>query len=232
MKLEPIKVTAKMMTGQVATTDGYLPLDGILAYVWVKENHPELLEGDAGKAAPIVVDHKLPIEKRGQGDDWYWACSFACYMPLKETRRYWHKRFDAQHAEEYVDFGNRRGKVNVRSAQYKNYRIPLNILLIPEITWYLVGDKAEVERMVNQITYIGKKASQGLGLVREWTVESIEEDLSWLRPIPDENGDDFISIRPPYWYHGHMRKVRWPDDARLGARNLFITCQTRGISQA
>jgi len=232
LKLENIKVTAKMMTGQVATTDGYLALDGILAYVWMKENHPELMDADAGKNNPIIIPDDLPIAKRGAGDDWYYACSFACYTPLKETRRYWHKRFDAQLAEEYVDFGNRRGKVNVRSAQYKNYRIPLNILLIPEITWYLVGDKAEVERMVNQITHIGKKASQGLGLVREWTVESIEEDLSWLRPIPDENGDDFISIRPPYWYHGHMRKVRWPDDARLGARNLFITCQTRGISQA
>jgi CRISPR type IV-associated protein Csf3 len=231
LKLEPIKVTAKMMTGQVATTDGYLALDGILAYVWMRENHPELI-GTMITDFDEMLLSELPIEKRGTGDDWYYACSFACYTPLKETRRYWHKRFDAQLAEEYVDFENRRGKVNVRSAQYKNYRIPLNILLIPEITWYLVGDKAEIERMVNQITHIGKKASQGLGLVREWTVESIEEDLSWLRPIPDENGDDFISIRPPYWYHGHMRKVRWPDDARLGARNLFITCQTRGISQA
>jgi len=232
LKLQNLKVTAKMLTGQVATTDGYLPLDSILAYAWMRENHPELMGVDPGKGAPVIIPDSLPIEKRGSGDDWYYACSFACFTPLKETRRYWHKRFDAHLAEEYVDFGKRRGKVNVKSAQYKNYRMPLNILLIPEITWYLVADKEEVERLLCYITHIGKKTAQGLGAVKQWIVEPIDEDLSWLRPIPDENGDDFISIRPPYWYHENFRKVRWPDDARLGARNLFITCQTRGISQA
>lgn len=225
-------MTAKMLTGQVATTDGYLALDGILAYVWMQENHPELMDADAGKSGPILIPDSLPIEKRGAGDDWYYACSFACFTPLKETRRYWHKRFDAQLAEKYVDFNVRRGKVNIKSAQYKNYRMPLNIMLIPEITWYLVADRAEVERMVKKMTHIGKKTSQGLGAVREWIVEPIDEDLSWLRPVPDENGDDFIAIRPPYWYHANFRKVRWPDDGRLGARNVLASFSYHGISQA
>jgi len=231
LKAENIKVTAKLLTGQVATTDGYLPIDGMLAYVWMKENHPELMEGEAGKNAQIIIPDSLPIEKRGIGEDWYYASSFACYMPIKETRRYWHKRFDAQFAEEYVDFGKRRGKVNVKSAGYKNYRIPLNIILIPEITWYLVGNKTEIERMIREITHIGKKTSQGLGAVREWVIETMEEDLSWLRPIPDENGDDFVAIRPPYWYVENYRKVVWPDDERLGARKILAAFSYRGISQ-
>lgn len=227
-----MKVTAKMLTGQVATNDGYLPLDSILAYVWMKENHPELMETDAGKNGEVIIPDLPMIEKRGQGNDWYYACSFACFTPLKETKRYWHKRFDEQLGETYIDFKGKRGTVNVKSAQYKNYRIPLNIILIPEITWYIRGDKAEIERMLQQITHIGKKASQGLGAVREWKIETIDKNLSWLRPIPDKNGDDFQAIRPPYWYFENYRRVVWPDDERLGARNVLASFSYRGISQA
>jgi CRISPR type IV-associated protein Csf3 len=221
LKLENLKVIAKLLTGQVATYDGHLPLDGILAMAWMRKHHPELV------GQPIdfnnMIDAELPLEKRGEGDNWYWACSFACFTPLKETKRYWHKRFDEQYAEKYIDFGKKRGTVNTKSGEYKAYRIPLNIILIPEITWYAVGDKEEVQELLTEITHIGKKSAQGLGAVREWTVNSIDEDLSWLRPMPDENGDDFIAIRPPYWYFENYRRVAWPDDARLGARAILTS---------
>lgn len=209
-----------MMDGRIATTDGYLPLDGLLAYAWMAENHPELIRTDAGKNGEIL-EGKLPLEKRGTGDDWYWACSFACFTPIKETKVFWHKRFDAQHAEEYVDFGKRRGSVNIKSAQYKNYRMPLTIQLIPKIEWYCVGDADQIEWMVKDITHMGKKRSQGFGQIAKWEVEVWPEDLSHLRPVPDETGDDYVAIRPPYWYSKHFRRVVWPEDGRLGARKIL-----------
>lgn len=203
-----------MLTGQVATYDGYLPLDGILAMAWMRKHHPELV------GQPIdfnnMIEAELPLEKRGEGNDWYWACSFACYEPLKEGRRYWHKRFDQEFGEQYIDFNGRRGSVNIKSGHYKNYRMPLNYILVPQIEWYAVGDKTKIEHLLQQITHIGKKPAQGLGAVKEWIVEVIDKDLSYMRPIPDENGDDFTAIRPPYWYIGNYRKVRWQGNERLG----------------
>ncbi len=218
------------MDGRVATTDGYLALDGILAMAWIRKYRPELV----GQPPDFdnFVEAELPLEKRGECDDWYWACSFACFEVLKEDRRYWHKRFDQDLGEQYIDFNGRRGSVNVKSAQYKNYRIPLNYILIPKIEWYAVGDKAEIEILLQYITHIGKKPSQGFGRVREWTVEEWPEDLSWLRPIPDPNGDDFAAIRPPYWYYDNYRRVVWSDDARLGARSILTAFAQRGILQA
>lgn len=221
--MDNLKITAKMMSGQVATYDGYLPLDGILAASWIREHYPDTF--DMPMDYDNMITAELPLEKRGAGNDWYWACSFACFKSLQETRRYWHKRFDQGKAEEYVDFGKRRGAVDVRSGRYKNYRMPLNIMLIPEINWYAVGDKGEIEHLLQRITHIGKKASQGLGLVREWTVEKIGEDLSGLRPMPDENGHDYIGIRPPYWYFENYRRVEWPDDDRIGARIVSAACE-------
>ncbi|NLZ54649.1 MAG: hypothetical protein GX892_16220 [Thermoanaerobacteraceae bacterium] len=213
-----LKITAYMLDGRVATVDGYLPLDGILAMAWMRKNRPELV------GRPIdfnnFINAELPLKRCGQNDDWYWACSFACYVPLKENRRYWHKRFDQDMGEQYIDFGGRRGAINVKSGQYKNYRMPLNYILTPKIEWYAVGDKTEIELLLQYITHIGKKPSQGMGKTSKWTVEEWPEDLSWLRPIPDENGDDFTAIRPPYWYFENYRRVRWHDNGELGALRI------------
>lgn len=225
-----LKITAKMLTGQVATVDGYLAIDGVLAKVWIEENYPELI----GQPFDFnnIIEADLPIERRGEGNDWYYAASFACFKPLKETRRFWHKKFDEGLATQYIDFQGKRGAIETKSGRFKNYRMPLNIILVPEINWYVRGDKEEIERLLQKVKYIGKKASQGLGAVKEWIIEEIDEDLSWLRPIPDPNGDDYSAIRPPYWYIGNYRKVKWPDDERLGARNLYFAFSYRGISKA
>lgn len=197
------------MNGQIATYDGYLPLDSILAYAWMRKHHPEELEKGTVLNPEEIITPTLPLDKRGEGDDWYWACSFAKFECLEETKRYWHKRLDQKLAEEYIDFGKRRGAVNVKSGTFKAYRIPLNIMIIPKIEWYAVGDKAEIQSLLSYITHIGKKCSQGFGHVREWTVETTPEDLSGNRPMPDSNGDLEIAIRPPYWMAPNVRRCTW-----------------------
>lgn len=217
-----LRITAYLLDGRIATYDGYLPLDSMLAYAKIRSEHPEWME--AGICPEDISNRfiQLPLAKVNAGTKyWYWACSFACFKPLKESSRYWHKRFDQELAEEYVNFGKRRGTVNVKSARYKNYRMPLTIILTPKIDWYCVGDAREIAKLLPLITHIGKKPAQGLGAVKKWEIAAIEEDLSWLRPIPDENGDDEIGIRPPYWWRENIVRVRWPEDERLGARAIF-----------
>jgi len=214
--VQPLKITAYMQTGKVATTELYLPLDSILAYIWVKDNYPERLNISASGIHPdALIDPILPLERRGEDDNWYWACSFACGEPKNEEILYWHKRFDAQLSEDYVDFGKHRGKVDVKAGNYKNYRMPLITYLISKLEWYAIGDKAKIERMLKQVYFIGKKRNCGFGRVSKWTVEKWPEDLSYLRPIPDQNGEQEMGIRPPYWLASQYKLVKFPEDERL-----------------
>lgn len=214
--MKPMKITAYMWTGKIATTDLYLPLDAMLEYVWIQQNHPELLEVSQSSIPPDeLVVSDLPLEKRGEGYDWYWACSFACGEPKREEILHWHKRFDFDLATKHVDFGNRRGKVDVKSGYYKNYRMPIVTYLVPKLEWYAVGELKEVALLVDEITHIGKKRSQGFGRVASWAVEEWTEDLSHLRAIPDPEGDMEMGIRPPYWLSWQWKRARLSDDGRL-----------------
>lgn len=212
----PLKITAHLLTGKIATGDLYLPLDSMMAYVWMTEEHPERMVASASGISPEeLIEEELPLEKRGEGDGWYWAASFACGEPIREEILYWHKRFDFDLGSKYVDFGKRRGKVDVKAGLYKNHRMPMITYLLPKLDWYAVGDKAEVERMIRQITHIGKNRSQGFGRVTEWTVEEWPEDLSHLRAIPDPDGEYEMGVRSPYWLACRKRRTKLSGDRRL-----------------
>ena len=214
-QMQPMKVTAFMQTGKVAATDLFLPLDSILAEVWMRQHYPERMAATQSAIKPEdFITPELPFERRGEGDDWYWACSFACGKPQREEIVYWHKRFDDKEAEAYVDFGGRRGKVDTGAGFYKDYRMPLVTYLIPVLSWYAVGDITTVWEMVRAVTHIGKKRSQGYGRVARWQVEAWPEDLSHLRAVPDPAGSE-MGIRPPYWLAWQWKPAKVPDDPRL-----------------
>ena len=210
--MKPLKITAKLFDGRIATTDGYLPFDSILSAAWMKRNHPEKYYNTDPSVDEMIIP-ALPL-KTLDGD--IHAASFALVKKAGEETAYWHKRLDAQLAEEYVDFCGRRGRVNTTSATYKAYRMPLNIIMTPEVIWYAVGDRNEIESLLEEIPALGKKTSQGFGQVTEWVVEGIEEDWSlWkdgqlMRSIPDPEGDSEWGVRPPYWFPPNIVRCRMP----------------------
>ncbi|HHV61133.1 MAG TPA: hypothetical protein GXX51_00605 [Firmicutes bacterium] len=219
--MKPLKITAYMQTGKIATTDLYLPLDSILAEAWMRKYHPERMAGSQSSIKPEdFIIPELPLERRGEGDDWYWACSFACGEPRQEEIVHWHKRFDQALGEQYVDFEGRRGKVDTHSGAYKGYRMPLVTYLISKLEWYAMGDADGVGELLRDVTHIGKKRSQGYGRVARWDVEDYPEDLSHLRALPDPDGGE-MGIRPPYWLAWQWRRARIPDDPRLACNAVL-----------
>ncbi|WP_206922899.1 hypothetical protein [Alicyclobacillus suci] len=209
--MQPLKVEAFLTDGRVATSDLYLPLDSMLAWSWIFEHRPELLAKTTSGLEGEIYHPPIPLKRIGDDDNWYYACSFACGKPVGERTNYWHKRFDAQHAETYADFEGRREKVNTSAGRYKNYRMPVVTYLIAKLTWYCVGDAQEIEYLLSNITHIGKKRSQGYGEIREWTVTPSDVDKSHLRPIPSDAGTDVLAIRPPYWERSNHMLVTWPE---------------------
>jgi CRISPR type IV-associated protein Csf3 len=216
-----LKITANLLDGRVATTDGYFPIDSIIQYAHVKKYTPNLL------SEPLtdfnnIMEFELPITKINKDtDDWYYKSSFAMFNVLGEDRRFFNKRYDTTLAEKYVNFNGKSGKVNIKSDKFKNWRMPLNVILTPKMEWCIEGDEREITSLLSEVTHIGKKASQGLGIVKSWEVESTTEDLTHLRPIPDRNGTDEIAIRPLYFDSRNIRVIKHLIDNRLGGVQLY-----------
>lgn len=224
--MQPIRIQAIMQDGRIGTTDSFLPLDSILAAEWMRRHHPEAYyNASSHMLTNGLIDADLPFERRGQGDNWYWACSFNTEAPVHEYIMHWHKRFD-DHLDKYIDFGKRRGKIDTKSGKYKAYRMPLVVQLFDKLVWYAVGDPDAVLDLCQGVTHVGKKPSQGLGAVDYWTVEpwledwSVARDGQITRGIPVELGLPpgaeranvrLYGIRPPYWLHQHQRPCFMPE---------------------
>ena len=231
--MQPLRITAHMQDGRIAGTEPWFPLDSILAAEWMRRNHPEAYYNASSHMLTnelIVPD--LPFARRGQGDNWYWACSFNTEPPLHEYVMHWHKRFD-DHLEKYIDFRGKRGRVDTKSGKYKAYRMPLVLQLFDRLTWYAVGDLEAVRDLCSTVTHIGKKSSQGLGAVDYWEVEPWPEDWSearggkMMRAIPVELGLPagvqkgrmaIYGVRPPYWWSGHQKLCYMPEVTKYDAK--------------
>lgn len=221
--MKPLKITAWLFDN-VVTTDGYLPLDSILADEYIRRHHKDIYYAPrrpGGVTGDLIVPD-LPLEKRGAGDDWYWACSFNTAAPTLEYISYWHKRFD-DHLSKYLDLEGRSGRINVKSGEFKNYRMPKVCKVYPALVWYAAGDKEGVKDLCRGVVAIGKKTSQGEGFVKRWEVEEIENDYSEIGPdgslnrslieLPERAKNyrkSYYAIRGPYWHAENMRMVYVP----------------------
>ncbi len=139
-------------------------------------------------------------------------CSKA-FLKGKESTHKYYKRFD----EESETF-NCKKKIETGKGKFKNYSNTINITHTKEVYFYCVGNKELIEKLLQGITAIGKKISQGFGLVGEWSIEETEE-RNWLdvnnilRPIPidffsknNNKNIKYVSYKFPYWYNGNKKK--------------------------
>jgi len=62
---EPLRVSCYAF-GEIAT-DGALPLDGVLAHLWMREHHPDILYHDSVRAKDELIEADLPIQRIDNG---------------------------------------------------------------------------------------------------------------------------------------------------------------------
>lgn len=240
---ENLKITTYPICGIIS--DAHLPIDGILYYQAYRDAYgPEDLSYP-GETSSGIGEVYMPLRRLNEAYDgfryadgaplwagvpqpdlaqrseaWYYAASFAQWSaPVVEGVDYWNKRFD-QSLSDLVDFGNRRGKVIIEQGEYKAYHMPVWYRHALSVSWYVVGDGAEIERLLSCVTHIGKKGSQGWGHVRGWTVAPWHADWSvWgesgqlMRAIPDAGGI-LTGIRPSYWARRNQLRCRLPEGDR------------------
>lgn len=214
--MQPLRITARPVAG--IACDGYLPLDGILAYA-ARVRRLGMAAMALCQDEP-VEDEPLPLERRGNGDDWYWAASCVECRWLSRDMTHWNKRLDIVDAGQWVagDW-----KPVYTGGQYKAWHQPVFMLLTPLLTWYAVGDRDAVADLLAGVYSIGKKTAMGYGaLVDGFAVEPWPEDVSCTRdghamralPLADAPATvDHLAeygIRAPYWHPAQRRLCAMP----------------------
>lgn len=107
------------------------------------------------------------------------------------------------------------GRVRMGGGRFKSFRLPLRLRLVDRIVWFAVLREmpSVLRHLLKDIRNIGKKTSQGHGVVAGWDIEIIESDLSWYAPSDD--GPVLMRTLPHEMEHPH---------GLLGARRYFGGC--------
>lgn len=176
-------------------------LDSLL--VWcAAAHHPEFCRRELGRDDPPDLI-TIPVARWRQygSNAWGW-CASALFPegPTAESLIHWRKRFRVHR----IDLTH--GSPNLTNATYREWNMPLPLLLTHRMVAYCVGDRRKIRReLIRGITHLGKKAAHGRGAVTSIEVERVDYDWSLVRDgramrwLPDPQGARLVRTRPPYW---------------------------------
>lgn len=176
-------------------TNEPLHLDALLAWVLA----PRQFGSTHLDRSDVPDDVQLPLLRSTISGREVWHAS-ALFAPQgTETLRYWRKKFRASRA--HLTAGN----PNLMSGSYREYNVPVPLLLISRLEAWASGDGAEVRRLLREVKSLGKKRAYGYGRVSSIDVTEADEDYSLIRDgramrwLPDQAGWRSVRTAPPYW---------------------------------
>lgn len=207
MTMSPHRITFQL-DGSGVYYDPYEPLmlDGILAVAFMAlvraRKGERYAHEEIGRDEP-PYEVALPLDRWEICDSWGWKAS--ALFPegeSAETLVYWRKRL-RQGRIEFTD-----GSPNTTNGIYRDWNMPLPLLLCRSMTAYCVTDREgrrDIRRQLAKIRWLGKKRAHGHGRVVGVEVQQIDEDWSITRDgiamrwLPSEAGSRLVRPRPPYW---------------------------------
>jgi hypothetical protein len=200
MAINNLKITFSL-DGTGVYYDTYEPihLDSLLAWALMPFHRPKGSAPPARDEEPFDVP--LPLDKWNLSGTWGWRASALFPEGITaESLQYWRKRFRQSRIELTT------GSPNLQNGVYRDYNMPLPLLLCHRMAAYAVGDRRRVEQVLRKhIKYLGKKNAYGKGKVLSASAEVVDYDWSMYRDgqptrfLPDENGSRMVRTRPPYW---------------------------------
>ena len=208
--VRPLLIRAELVTPYVPIdSTGRLNLDGILTSAFYKHLPFPVTFGDEIVGAPLPLKC-LWISPEGTP---LWACTQLLPQgDVLRDRAMWHKRYPVDRAE-----WGKKLSANMRAGANKEYRVPLQTVTAPELRATALGDPKRVQGLLEHISHVGKKNTQGFGRVASWAVSELEnaDDLEAAilleRPVPtdyllERDGElPLANYRragwsPPHWY--------------------------------
>jgi hypothetical protein len=146
--------------------------------------------------------------------DGLFYASSAFGEPIEKGRRAFIAGLYADHSiDPDLLLKNRKGDIHRKfDSSLTNVMNTYRVLTVPALTWLVEGDADKIERLLNQVEFIGKRRASGHGQVTTWSIEQTDEDClvgylgEPLRPIPVEmfTGDKSRPVvdcawQPAYW---------------------------------
>lgn len=201
--MEKLTITAHMKTPFI-TGGGYMTFDALLAGILFDQ----LQDVEAAHSSvPIKCTNGL------------FHASAAMYEPFGQSRVAFVANMRADHSLDADLFPRKKNgstyrKLNRLKRQgFGPVMNSYDSVQVESLEWYVEGDSEEIFKLINPISFIGKRRASGFGEVNHWSIESSELDgLTGfldepLRPIPVERfKGDTASLkvdaawRPAYWH--------------------------------
>lgn len=207
-----VRIRGWLRTG--AILEDFFTIDAAIFYHAMREKYGRQDVCISGERVNVDYDADLPFRRvNPDSDRWFYACSSIQWDPV-QWQDNWSKRVETGYIDKFTDFN---GKVNVGSGRYRSYYMPIFPRHDGFAEWFAVTDDIdELRRLLQFVTNIGKKPSQGWGRVWKWDVDEIDEDWSmWkdgalMRPIPDDDSNVVYGIRSPGWLRSNQYPCRLP----------------------
>lgn len=223
--MEYLKITAHLATA-IGTYDNWSPsLEGILVYKLLEENnllHPNPTVEQIQQTKDFVQDN-LPVKSGRLQDESYKCISAPCYTVIGEQTDKYRKRWDNH--ENNLNWGKRKPQFKTSEGAEKSYDLPLYVRLTNSISWFVVGDKLGIRKLLESVTHIQKKRSYGNGEIKEWEIGIMYNDYHlWrdgrlMKPIPVRLIDDKLDNpkalwgwRSPAWLAANKELCYMPND--------------------
>lgn len=202
-------------------------LDGLLEDLVSRHMGGDRERPHRHRAAPAQGAVPIPIV-RASVDGWSVArCSSPIMRCVSDRMEHLGKRFPTEDAALLEP--SARGVLYRGMGAYRSQRLPIRTRTADSVAWLAFGDRREVLRLVRRVSSIGRKRAHGYGRVAEWSVESIDDDRSWvsdsphgrmlMRPMPigfaRREGlvgwrPDFCAVAAPYWHSDRYAEAAVP----------------------
>ena len=183
--MQPLRVTARLVSGLAC--EHPVALDSLLAAVVAgREQYPP-----ACLEERVPPPDSLPLLWHERG--FHHASQAHLVVAGYETIRWSRKTLGLPELALLTSAG----KVPV-AGRWKAYWMPLRKVLPAgmTLTWWAVGDRREVAELLRHVFALGTKRGSGHGWVGQWTVETVDEDWSLLRPDGGAPGARLVVSRP------------------------------------
>ena len=213
--MEKLKITAKMKTPFI-TGGGYMTFDALLAGILFDQ------------LQDVEMAHSsVPI----QCTDGLFHASAAFYESIDQSRIAFVANLRADHSisldqiqKNKAGDGPHRKLGRTRTREFGAVMNSYDCHFAEQIEWYVDGNADEILKLIDPISFIGKRRASGFGEVDQWDIEKAElNGLTGildepLRPIPIEmfKGDpSSIKVdaawRPAYWHPDNRAICFAPD---------------------
>lgn len=179
----------------------------------------------SGSDEPRYFEKNMPLNKIEVAGEWVWACSSALIAKPGSDNSVldnndwnitrWRKRFDPDLENSVKDT-----QINITTGDFKSYNAALPYNAVDTLVFYFSGDPERVKELVEEyVPALGKKRSQGFGVIEDVSVEKETEAQSpifhdnqilrslpaqFLKGTPSGITIERRTVRPPYWHSGNQ----------------------------